>query len=105
MDKKLAGLLGAAAALTAAHGAQAATAAAVTELPPAASYRDLLEPVPNALALLKTEDSQRPATSANGQTRLAQDHHHHHHQRWWRRYWHHHHHHHRYYHHHHHHHY
>ena len=103
MDKKIAGLLGAAAALTAVNSAQAATETSMTEGPPAATYRDLLEPIPNALALLKTEDAQRPATSANEQTQLAYHHHHHH--RWWRRYWHHHHHHHRYYHHHHHHHY
>ena len=93
MDKKIAGLLGAAAALTAANSAQAATQVAATGLQPAASYRDLLEPVPNALALLKTEDTQGTATRANDQTRLAQHHHHHHH-RWWRRFWHHHHHHH-----------
>ena len=90
MDKKIAGLLGAAAALTAANSAQAATQVAATELQPAASYSDLLEPVPNALALLKTEDTQGTATRANDQTRLAQHHHHHHH-RWWRRFWHHHH--------------
>jgi len=103
MDKKIAGLLGAAAALTAVSGAQAATPAPAQGLEPAATYRDLLEPIPNALALLKNEDSQSGTASANsGQTRLAQHHHHHHH-RWWRRY-HHHHHHHRYWHHHHHHH-
>jgi hypothetical protein len=101
MDQKIAGLLGAAAALTAANSAQAATLPA-EGLQPAATYRDLLEPIPNALAVLKTEDTQEKAP-ANGQVRLAYHHHHHH--RWWRRYWHHHHHHHRYYHHHHHHHY
>ena len=52
MDKKIAGLLGAAAALTAANSAQAATQVAATGLQPATSLRDLLEPVPNALALL-----------------------------------------------------
>ena len=100
MDKRIAGLLGAAAALTAVNGAQAAPAPAALE--PAASYRDLLEPVPNALAMLRNEDGQAGAPSANGGMQLAQHHHHHHHHhRWWRRFWHHHHH--RYYHHHHHH--
>ena len=103
MDKKIAGLLGAAAALTAVNSPQAA-APSTTALESAATYGDLLEPIPNALALLKTEDTKGTTdTRANGQTRLAQHHHHHHH-RYYRRYWHHHHHHHRYYHHHHHHH-
>jgi hypothetical protein len=88
MDKKIAGLLGAAAVLTAAGGAQAATPAQ-TELSPAASYRDLLEPVPNAVAVLKSDDA-RAADKAVGETRLAYHHHHHHH----RRHHHHHHHHH-----------
>jgi hypothetical protein len=90
MDKKIAGLLGAAAALTAAGGAQAAVPAQ-TELAPAASYRDLLQPVPNAVAALKTDD-ERAAEKAVGETRLAWHHHHHHHH--WRRHHHHHHHHH-----------
>jgi hypothetical protein len=98
MDKKIAGLLGAAGALTAVSSAQAAAPASGLE--PAATYRDLLEPVPNALALLKNEDAQGADTRSDGQTRLAQHHHHHHHHhRWWRRYRHHHHHHHRYHHH------
>jgi hypothetical protein len=93
MDKRIAGLLGAAAALTAVNGAQAATPASTAGLAPPATYRDLLEPVPNALALLQTEDQQGGARSANGETRLA-EHHHHHHQRWRHRRHHHHHHHH-----------
>ncbi len=92
MDKKIAGLLGAAAAFTAANSAQAA-APAPTGLEPAATYRDLLEPIPNALALLKSEETQSTEAPATGNARLAQHHHHHHH-RWWRRRYHHHHHHH-----------
>ena len=101
MDRKIASLLGAAAALTAVNSAQAAAPAHAAIEPAAVSYRDLLEPIPNALALLKNEDTQGTETRTNGQTRLAQHHHHHHH-RYYRRYWHHHHHHHhhRYYHHH-----
>ena len=68
MDKKLAGLLGAAAALTTMTAAQAAPARG-SELPRATSYRDLLDPIPNALPLLKADD-QRLAQS--GTTRTAQ---------------------------------
>jgi hypothetical protein len=78
MDKKLAGLLGAAAALSTMTAAQAAPARG-PELPGATSYRDLLDPIPNALPLLKADD-QRLAQS--GSTRTAQvviGHHHHHH--------------------------
>ena len=79
MDKKIAGLLGAAAALTAVTSAQAATS--TMGLEPAANYRDLLERIPNALALLQTEEGQGRAAPATGDTRLAQHHHHHHHMR------------------------
>jgi hypothetical protein len=78
MDKKLAGLLGAAAALTTMSAAQAAPAVG-PELQQATSYRDLLDPIPNALPLLKADD-QRLAQNAG--TRTAQvvvGHHHHHH--------------------------
>ncbi len=107
MDKKIAGLLGAAAALTAVNGAQAAAPAQSSELSPAASYRELLGPVPNPLAALKADNARLAETQASDATRLAQVyyhhhhhhgwyHHHHHHHGWWNRY--------RYYHHHHHHH-
>ena len=106
MDKKLADLLGAAAALTAVSGAQAAAPAQSTEAAPAASYRELLDPVPNALAALMADEAQHAKARASGETQLAYHHHHHH---GWRRHWHHHHHHHhhhgwRHWHHHHHHH-
>ena len=81
MDKKLAGLLGAAAALTTMTTAQASPAQP-TELTPATSYSDLLSPVPNALALQKADDARLAKTPANEETRLAQvsiqlGHHHH----------------------------
>jgi hypothetical protein len=78
MDKKLAGLLGAAAALTAVSGAQAAAPAQSTEAAPAASYRELLDPVPNALAALMTDEAQHAKARASGETQLAYHHHHHH---------------------------
>lgn len=95
MDKKIAGLLGAAAALTAVSAASAATEVPAGQAP-AASYRDLLEPVPNALAALRAEDARTGNAPASQGVRVAQTvviHHHHHHHRWWRRRWHHHHHH------------
>jgi len=103
MDKKIAGLLGAAAALTTLGSAQAAPAAPVQALPAASSYADLLEPVPNASAVLAADDQSMGVEQATVQ--LAQYHHHHHHHRrvivirrhhhhhhHWRRHHHHHHH-------------
>jgi hypothetical protein len=91
MDKKIAGLLGAAAALATVNGAHAATVQA-TAPPPAASYMDLLQPLPNSLALLKADDARRAEAGAGG-IQLAQYHHHHHHHHhhhrrpwWWHRY-------------------
>ena len=78
MDKKIAALLGAAAALTTVGSVQAATASAA-QLQPATSYRDLLEPVPNAVALLRADDERLARTPTAGETQVAQYHHHHHH--------------------------
>jgi hypothetical protein len=79
MDKKIAGLLGAAAALTTVTGAHASAPAQMTELTSATSYRDLLEPVPNAVAALKADNARLgEAPTAEG-TQVAQYHHHHHH--------------------------
>ncbi|MDE2602004.1 MAG: hypothetical protein KGL62_06490 [Bradyrhizobium sp.] len=112
MDKKIAGLLGAAVALGTLGTVQAAPAPAATDVLTANSFADLLEPIPNAVTLLRALD-ESPATSADGNIQVAQyyyhHHHHHHHHHGWRRvlppyYYHHHHHHYRYYHHHHHHH-
>jgi hypothetical protein len=99
MDKRIAGLLGAA-AVTALGGAQANAAPAQ-----AANYADLLQPVPNAVSELQADNARLAAESdadADAHVQLAQYHHHHHHH--WRRYHHHHHHWRRHYHHHHHHH-
>jgi hypothetical protein len=91
MDKKIAGLLGAAAALATVGGANA------TEVPgnPAVavtSYRELLNPVVNAREALKADDAQLARESAEGVEVAQIGHHHHHHHR--RRHHHHHHHHH-----------
>ncbi len=103
MDKKIAGLLGAAAALTTMTAAQSTMAGAMPTTPPS-TYRDLLEPIPNALAALKADDA-RMAQEKQNNVQLAQyyyhhhHHHHHHHFRYYdvepRGFYHHHHHHHR----------
>lgn len=87
MDKKIAGLLGAAAALTSMNAANAATPAP-TESFRAASYADLLNPVPNAVAALVADDANRsnsPAAEELNGVKVAQWHHHHHHHRYHRR--------------------
>jgi hypothetical protein len=84
MDKKIAGLLGAAAALATMNGAQAAP----TQPPKptaAGSYRDLLEPIPNAVELMKADDAALAERSTQGDVKLAQYHHHHHHHHGYRR--------------------
>ena len=81
MDKKIAGLLGAAAALTTVGGAYAATAPTAepaSAARSAPSYAGLLEPIPNALALLKADDAAR-AEQRSAPVQLAQFYHHHHH--------------------------
>ena len=111
MEKKIAGVLGAVAALGALGTAQAATVPNPADVLTANSYADLLEPIPNAPQVLQALDSQpTKTTEANVQVAQLYIRHHHHHG-----YWHHHHHHYRgpvvvvprrgrYYHHHHHHH-
>ena len=95
MDKKIAALLGAAAALTTVTAANATSPAAPTQA--ASTYADLLNPVPDALNQLIADDTAR--SNAPGGVQVAQiaveigRHHHHHHHRY-RRHRHHHHHHH-----------
>jgi hypothetical protein len=81
MDKRIAGLLGAAAALTTVTAAQAAAPAQTTE---PTSYRDLLNPVPDAVAALKADEVQQAqkGEEAGNEMQVAQvfyRHHHHHH--------------------------
>jgi hypothetical protein len=105
MDKKIAGLLGAAAAVATVGGAQASTAPAQAPNDPltARSYADLLTPIPNATEALIADNARLEAKPSEG-VQLAQYHHHHHHHGYHRYYHHHHHHHHGYYRHYHHHH-
>ena len=98
MDKTVAGLIGAVAALSAAAPSRAAVPAppSVQEALRADSYADLLRPIPNAAALLA------PALAGEAPVEKAQlvvigPHHHHHryyrHRRYYRHHHHHHHHH------------
>lgn len=101
MDKKIVGIVG---ALTAFGGVGVATAApaqapTVADVMEVQSYADLLQPIPNALALLQASDAAQKAkeqAAGDGEDKanveLARYHHHHHHH--WRRRHHHHHHHH-----------
>ena len=88
MDKKIAGLLGAVAALGTFGSAEAAPAPAPADVLQANSYAELLEPIPNAGALLQAIDEQVPA-KASENVQLAQyyHHHHHHHSFYRRRYY------------------
>jgi hypothetical protein len=78
MDKRIAGLLGAAAAVTVATGAQAAPTQPA-QLRAASSYKDLLEPIPNAVALLKADETARAQAAPAVKVERVQYHHHHHH--------------------------
>jgi hypothetical protein len=82
MDKKIAGLLGAVAALGTLSTVQAAPVpAGTTDVLQANSYADLLQPIPNAAATLKVVDENAPAASSETRMQVAQMHHHHHHHR------------------------
>ena len=70
MDKKIAALLGAAAALTTMSGAQSAVAAPAQNTPPTC-YRDLLEPVPDALNALKIDDARTRSMNEDQRSKVA----------------------------------
>lgn len=113
MEKTTAGLIGAIAGLATMGVAQAATTPAMspTQALDASSYADLLEPIPNAGALLQADSvaqAQRPLNSVaslqladwhgeyeDGYHRSYHHHHHYRHYGYYNRHYHHHHHHHR----------
>jgi hypothetical protein len=76
-NKKIAGLIGAMATLGSFNPAEAAPAP--TDILRVNSFADLLEPIPNAVALLQAVDENAPAASRDENLQLAQYHHHHHH--------------------------
>jgi hypothetical protein len=79
MDKKIAGLLGAAAALATVGVAHAATPNG-NAVDSGQTYRDLLNPVPNPVEALKADDSQRETAKTEvAQISIGVGHHHHHH--------------------------
>ena len=80
MDKKIAGILGAVATLGSFTAAEAGPAPAPADVLRANSYADLLEPIPNAVALLQAIDESTPVqTTENVQMAQFYHHHHHHH--------------------------
>jgi hypothetical protein len=82
MDKKIAGLLGAAVALTTVGAVTTASAATspTTESLTVTSYRDLLDPVLNPVEALKADDARlAEASSAPIEQAQYRYHHHHHH--------------------------
>ncbi len=92
MERKIAGLLGAVATLGALNAAQAAPtpSPAPSDILRANSFADLLQPIPNAAALLRAVDESRPSPPADENVQLAQfyhHHHHHHHHSQYRRYY------------------
>ena len=85
MDKKIAGLLGAVASLGTFTAADASPAPAPADVLRANSYANLLEPIPNAVALLQAVDESTPAqTTENVQMAQFYHHHHHHHHSFYR---------------------
>jgi hypothetical protein len=103
MDQKIVGIVGAIAGLASLDATQGAATAAPNPdaLKGAQSFAELLNPIPNALAMLQAADtaaaSQAPARDQAKQStdvRVAEYHHHHHHHRYVKPRRHHHHHHH-----------
>jgi hypothetical protein len=97
MDKKIVGLAGAMTSLASMHAAEAALVQNDTEIMNPRSYSELLQPIPNAVALLKAVDranAARAEAEAKRKPRLAQYYYHHHHNYYYRRHSYHHHHHH-----------
>src|ERR1017187_4087873 len=93
MGRKIAGLVGAMATLGPFNAAEAAPipSPAPTDILRANSFADLLEPIPNAAALLQAVDESGPVSSADENVQLAQfyvhhHHHHHHHHSQYREY-------------------
>ena len=93
MDRKIAIMVGAAAAL-ATGPALAAPATGSPAVPAASSYAELLQPIPNAVERLQIADAQADSAPARlieaqyGNGQQYNNHHHHHHQnhnrRWYR---------------------
>ena len=70
MDKKIVGLLGAISSVAAMTAVQAAPSPDATEISTARSYAELLQPIPNAVALL---EAARAADAERAKTETGQD--------------------------------
>jgi len=89
MTGKTATIIGAAAALAAGPTLAVAATPDAQAVPVAASYAELLQPIPNAMERLQASDAEaqaRPAQLIEAQYVVAHHHHHHHHhhnRRWY----------------------
>ncbi len=90
MDRKTATLVGAAAALASSPAIAAPGAEQARLLPVAASYAELLEPIPNAVEQLRLADAEaaaQPPRLIPAQYARHHHHHHHHHHHYSRRWY------------------
>jgi hypothetical protein len=78
LDKTIAGLLGAAAALGTISSSQATPMIAPIDVLRANSYAELLAPIDKASEFLRALDAERTARANEGQVELVRYHHHHH---------------------------
>jgi hypothetical protein len=79
-------MIGAAAALAAGPGLASTAGAETPAVPVAATYAELLQPIPNAVERLKASDAEaasRPPRLIEAQFVRHHHHHHHHHGRRW----------------------
>lgn len=78
MNRKTATLMGAAVAIAAGPAVATTSAVAAPAVPIAASYAELLQPIPNASERLKQADLEQSAAPARMIKAQWRDHHHHH---------------------------
>lgn len=93
MNRKTASLVGAISVLATAGVLNSAQAKEVVEVLTPTTYAELLQPIPNAVALLGAANALsegQASESGPGNVQLAQYHHHHHHHQWRRHHHHHH---------------
>ena len=87
MDKTQLGLVGAISSLVALPISAGAAIPGQPAVPPAQSFSDLLQPIPNAVEKLKVSDAQELAHARGAQLIQARWHHHHHHHAHYYRRW------------------
>ena len=82
MDRTKLGLLGAISSLVALPIGASAAVSGAPAVPPAQSFSDLLQPIPNAVEKLKVSDAQELANARGVQLIQARWHHAHYYRRW-----------------------